>query len=139
MKKNSHSSQDLYLASLTAEERAVCEPIVQYFLGHATDDAMPMQRAFLPTAHIESVREEGFTSWSLDFYCERFKNKPAADEAQRRRNIDWIEVAGNAACARVTLHHGPTVFTDYFVLLKTSNGWKIANKAFHGEAQSVQV
>lgn len=122
-------------AALTPEQIEACAPIEQYFLGHAHDDAQYMRRAFLPTAHIESMREEGFTSWTLDVYCQRFKNQPAADEASRRRTIDWIEVKGSAACARITLVHGATTFTDYFVLLKTPDGWKIANKAFHGESR----
>jgi hypothetical protein len=42
-------------------------------------------------------------------------------------------VAGSAASARVTLVHGATTFTDYFVLLQTHDGWKIANKAFVGQ------
>lgn len=128
--------QPSYPAGLSAEERAACEPIAHYFQGHAQDDASHMRQAFLPTAHIESMREEGFTSWSLDFYCERFKGQPAADEAQRRRSVDRIEVAGTAACARVTLQHGATVFTDYFVLLKTPAGWKIANKVFSAAARA---
>lgn len=123
-------------AALSPEERAACAPIEQYFLGHARDDAAHMRQAFLPSAHIESMREGAFTSWTLDVYCERFKGTPAADEAQRQRSIDWIEVAGHAACARVTLRHGATTFTDYFVLLKTGQGWKIANKAFHGETRA---
>ncbi len=120
-------------SKLTAEQLAACAPIEQYFLGHAHDDASYMRRAFLPTAHIESMREGVFTSWPLDIYCERFGGKPAADEAMRRRSIDWIEVAGSAASARVTLVHGATTFTDYFVLLQTQDGWKIANKAFVGQ------
>ena len=114
----------------SAEELAACSAIEQYFLGHARDDAAPMRRAFLPTAHIESIGDGVFTSWTLDIYCERFKGQPAADEATRRRTLDWIEVNGSAACARVTLVHGSNTFTDYFVLLKTADGWKIANKAF---------
>lgn len=118
--------------SFTAEQLAACEPIQQYFLGHARDDASLMRRAFLPSAHIESMREGVFTSWPLDVYCERFTGKPAADEAQRTRRIDWVEVSGTAACARVTLVHGANTFVDYFVLLQTAEGWKIANKAFGG-------
>lgn len=118
---------------LTEEEMQAIEPIEQYFLGHAKDDAAFMRQAFLPTAHIESMREGVFTSWPLDVYCQRFKHQPAADEATRKRTIDWIEVKGSAACARITLVHGLTTFTDYFVLLKTVEGWKIANKAFYGE------
>lgn len=118
------------------EASRVALPIEQYFLGHARDDASHMRQAFLPTAHIESMRDGVFTSWTLDVYCQRFKNQPAADESLRKRSIDWIEVKGSAACAQVTLEHGATTFTDYFVLLKTPEGWKIANKAFHGEAAS---
>lgn len=114
----------------SAEELAACSAIEQYFLGHARDDASYMRRAFLPSARIESMRDGAFTSWTLDIYCERFKGQPAADEATRRRTLDWIEVNGSAACARVTLVHGSNTFTDYFVLLKTADGWKIANKAF---------
>jgi hypothetical protein len=117
----------------SAEQLAACAPIEQYFLGHAHDDASHMRQAFLPSAHIESMREGVFTSWTLDVYCDRFGGKPAADEASRRRSIDWIEVAGSAASARVTLVHGAMTFTDYFVLLQTQDGWKIANKAFVGQ------
>ena len=120
-------------SELTTEELAACLPIEQYFQGHAHDDASYMRQAFLPTAHIESMREGVFTSWPLDIYCERFGGKPAADESTRRRSIDWIEVAGSAASARVTLVHGAITFTDYFVLLQTQDGWKIANKAFVGQ------
>lgn len=119
--------------ALTEEELQAIQPIEQYFLGHAKDDAGFMRQAFLPTAHIESMREGVFTSWTLDVYCQRFKHQPASDEAMRKRTIDWIEVKGSAACARITLVHGLTTFTDYFVLLKTAEGWKIANKAFYGE------
>jgi hypothetical protein len=117
---------------LTEEEMQAIEPIEQYFLGHANDDAAFMRQAFLPMAHIESMREGVFTSWSLDVYCHRFKHQPASDEAMRKRTIDWIEVKGSAACARITLVHGLTTFIDYFVLLKTIGGWRIANKVFHG-------
>jgi hypothetical protein len=120
-------------ADLSAEQLAACQPIEQYFLGHARDDAAHMRQAFLPTAHIESIKEGVFTSWPLDFYCERFKGQVAADEASRKRSIDWVEVTGTAACARVTLVHGATTFVDYFVLIKTAEGWKIANKAFQGQ------
>jgi hypothetical protein len=78
------------------------------------------------------MREGVFTSWPLDVYCERFKGAPAADEATRRRSVEWIDVGGLSASAKITLVHGAVTFTDYFVLLKTRDGWKIANKAFHG-------
>lgn len=54
--------------------------------------------------------------------------------ASRKRNIDRVEVSGTAAMAAATLVHGRTTFTDYFVLLKEGNTWKIANKAYSSRA-----
>lgn len=119
---------------LNEEQLSAMEPIHHYFQGHAQDNAAFMRQAFLPSAHIESMRDGVFTSWPLDVYCERFKGTPAADEPTRKRSVDWIEVHGSAASARITLEHGAMKFVDYFVLLKTEQGWKIANKAFHGQA-----
>lgn len=115
------------------EEQAVRVPLQHYMQGHASDDAQHMRKAFMPTARIESVREGPLTSWTLDTYCQRFKGTPAADEATRRRSIDAIDIAGTAASAKITLVHGNITFIDYFVLLKTEDGWKIANKAFHAQ------
>ena len=122
------------MTTFTDEQLAALEPVHAYFLGHAHDNADFMRRAFLTSEHIESMRDGVFTSWPLDVYCQRFKGTPAADEQSRKRHIDWIEVHGSAASARVTLEHGAMRFIDYFVLLRTEQGWKIANKAFHGQA-----
>lgn len=76
------------------EEAAVRVPLELYMRGHAEDNAEHMRAAFMPTARLESVREGPLTSWDLDFYCQRFKNTPAADEATRRRVIDsWTSWA----------------------------------------------
>jgi len=113
-------------------EAAIRATIDHYFRGHATGDAAHFRLAFLPTAHIEGIRDGKFTSWSLDEYCGLFDGKPAQDEAGRRRTVDSIDVSGDAAMARATLDHGATVFTDYFVLLKVDGTWRIANKVYHG-------
>lgn len=106
--------------------------INHYFKGHATGDASHMRKAFLPTAHIEGVREGEFTSWTLDEYCALFQGKPAGDERQRVRTIDSIDVSGDSGMAKATLDHGATVFTDYFILLKVGEEWRIANKVYYG-------
>lgn len=124
----------IFREPFSEDQQPVLEPIRAYFRGHACDDPAFMRNAFLPTAHIESIRDGVFTSWPLDVYCERFRGNPAADEKQRERIINWLDISGNAACARITLEHGATRFVDYFVLLKTDDGWKIANKVFHGQA-----
>jgi len=114
----------------TSDEQQVRATINQYFKGHATGDPAEMRKAFLPTAHIEGIREGKFVSWTAEEYCSRFSGKPAADEASRKRTIDRVDVSGTAAMAGATLVHGPTTFTDYFVLMKVNGEWKIANKVY---------
>ena len=130
MSQNATTTSDKRLTD-HPEEQAVRVPLENYMQGHATDNPEFMRKAFMPTAHIESVREGPLTSWPLDTYCQRFKGTPAADESTRRRTIDAIDIGGTAASAKITLVHGNTTFIDYFVMLKTEDGWKIANKTFH--------
>jgi hypothetical protein len=117
-------------AAQTSDEQQVRATLNQYFKGHATADPAEMRKAFLPTAHIEGIREGKFVSWTAEEYCSRFSGKPAADEASRKRTIDRVDISGSAAMASATLIHGQTTFTDYFVLLNVNGEWKIANKVY---------
>jgi hypothetical protein len=118
------------VAQTSPEDKAVRAVIEQYFRGHATGNPAEMRKPFLPSAHIEGNRNGVFTSWTVEQYAGNFSGKPAADEARRKRTIDRVEIAGTAAMAGATLVHGATTFTDYFVLLKVNNEWKIANKVY---------
>src|SRR5687768_15575108 len=119
-----------FAAAQSAEEKGVRAAVEQYFRGHATGSSTEMRKAFLPTAHIEGIREGKFVSWTAEEYSSRFTGKPPADEASRKRTIDSVDVSGTAAMVRATLVHGATTFTDYFVLLKVDGEWKIANKVY---------
>ena len=117
-------------AQQASEDVAARKPLEAYLQGHATGDPAYMREAFLPTAHIEGIRDGTFLSWTADEYIAGFKGAPPADEAQRKRWIDRVDVSGNAAMARVTLDYPSGTFTDYFVLLKVDGEWKIANKVW---------
>lgn len=112
----------------------VLEPLLAYVAGHATGEASYHRRAFLPTAHVEGLREGGFVSWTLEEFCGLFTGKPADDEAERWRRIDHLSTSGSAGTAVMTLHHGTDTFTDVFVLLRVDGAWRIANKAYHRAA-----
>jgi hypothetical protein len=116
-----------------ADTQQIRQVIGVYFRGHATANADTMRAAFLPTAHIEGIRNGAFTSWSVDQYVANFRGTPAPDEATRTRVIDVVDRSGTAAMAKATLKHGATTFTDYFVLLKSDGKWLIANKVYHAQ------
>ena len=117
--------------STDADTKAIRDIIGVYFRGHATANPDTMRAAFMPTAHIEGLRNGAFVSWTVDQYVANFRGQPAADEASRTRVVDVVDVSGTAAMAKATLTHGATTFTDYFVLLKSDGKWLIANKVYH--------
>lgn len=121
-------------ATVPAVEDAVLEPLCAYIRGHATGDASHFRDAFLPTAHIEGIRNGAFVSWCLDEYCALFHGQPAPDEPTRSRRIDAIDVHGTVATATMTLWHGADTFTDIFLLVHDDGRWRIANKAYHRNA-----
>jgi 3-hydroxyisobutyrate dehydrogenase-like beta-hydroxyacid dehydrogenase len=118
-------------ATAPAAGDAVLEPLRAYLRGHATGDPAHFRDAFLPTAHVEGIRDGAFVSWRLDEYCALFPGHPAPDEAARTRRIDAVDVHGTVATASMTLHHGPDTFIDVFLLVRTGGAWRIANKAYH--------
>ena len=118
------------MAQQSHDEAAARKPLEAYLRGHATGDAAYIRLAFLPTAHVEGIRDGKLLSWTADEYIAGFKGSPPADEGQRKRWIDSIDISGNAAMARVTLDYPSGTFTDYFVLLKVDGEWKIANKVW---------
>ncbi|MBX6748954.1 MAG: nuclear transport factor 2 family protein [Micromonosporaceae bacterium] len=124
---------DDFAALVTAPvvDDGVRAPLEAYIRGHATGDPSHFLDAFLPTAHIEGLRDGAFVSWTLDEYMTLFPGHPADDEAERSRRIDSIVVAGTIASATMTLRHGVNTFTDMFILVRTEAGWRIANKVYH--------
>lgn len=121
--------------SLEADTQAVRGTVQQYFKGHATADQVEMRKAFLPTAHIEGIREGVFSSWTIDDYGALSKHEPAQDENTRTRTINRVDITGNAAMVSATLVHGATTYPDC-LLPKVNGEWKIANKIY--ESQRVQ-
>ena len=111
----------------------VLEPLRAYVRGHATYDPDHFRTAFLPSAHVEGVRDGELVSWSVDDYCKRFSTGLPADASSRRRIIDQVRVDGSIATAVMTLRHGADTFTDAFLLVRVADGWRIANKAYHRE------
>jgi len=137
MKKTNLALAALFLLTLSifasaqgSEMDAVRVPLENYLKGHATGDGEYFKKAFHTEGNLIFIRDGKYTTRSFAEYIAGATGKPAADEAQRTRSIDSLDVSGNAAMARVTLDYPGGTFTDYFVLLKVDGEWKIANKVW---------
>jgi hypothetical protein len=121
-----------------AEETAVRVPIENYFKGHATGNGEYFRKAFHPEAKLFFIREGKFSQLTSEEYIARANGKPPADEAKRKRQIESINITGNAAVVKVVLDYPAVKFTDYMSLLKIDGEWKIVNKTFFAEPKANQ-
>ena len=122
----------------TDEKAAVRVPLENYIKGHETGDGEYMKKAFHTEGNMIFVRDGKYMTRSFAEYIKGFTGKPAADEKDRKRSIEAIDVVGNAAVAKVILDYPTVKFTDYFTLLKIDGEWKIINKSFNAEQKTKQ-
>jgi len=120
-------------AAQAAEQAAVRIPLENYIKGHATGDGEYMKKAFHTDGQLIFIRDGKYTTRSFADYIAGFTGKPAADEAERKRSIESIDVVGNAASAKIVLDYPTAKLTDYMSLLKINDEWKIVNKIFTSE------
>jgi hypothetical protein len=121
-----------------SEKDAVRVPLENYIKGQATGDGEYIKKAFHTEGNLIFIREGKYTTRSFAEYIAGMSGKPAADEAKRNRWIDSVDIAGNAATARIILDYPTTRFVDYMALLKIKGEWKIVNKSFHAEPKTKQ-
>ena len=119
------------------EKDAVRVPLENYLKGHATGDGEYMKKAFHTEGNLVFIREGKYTTRSFADYIAGFTGKPPADEAQRKRWIESVDIAGNAAVAKIILDYPSVKFVDYMSLLKINGEWKIINKSFYAEPKTV--
>jgi Putative lumazine-binding len=120
-------------AAQESEEAAVRAAIEHYFQGHATGQGEHFRKVFHPDAKLFFIRDGKLTQWTSEEYIYRASGKPAADEAQRKRRIDSVDITGDSAFVKLTLDYPGVVFTDYMSMLKIDGRWMIVNKTFHAK------
>ncbi len=121
-----------------AEQAAVRAAVNHYLLGHSTGLGAHHSMVFHPVANLYWVDAGEFKTRTGAEYIAGSPGKPAADEAQRKRSIEMVDVTGTAAVAKVVLDYPAVKFTDYFTLLKVNGEWKIVNKIFNREVKAAK-
>jgi len=123
----------LSLKPPNADEAGARQAVEHYFRGHATGDGENFKKAFHPEAKLFWVRDGQLAQRTSAEYIAGASGKPAADEAERKRLIESIDISGNAAMAKVVLDYPHVRFVDYLSLLKIGDEWKIINKTFYAQ------
>jgi Putative lumazine-binding len=123
-------------AASAVDEVAVRIPLEAYLRGHATGDSAAFRRAFFKEAKLLWVRDGQLATRTSDEYVAGASGRPPADEAQRKRWIESVDIAGNAAFAKIVLDYPTTRFVDYMALLKVGGEWWIISKSFSAEPKA---
>lgn len=122
----------LFSGTVNAQQTEVSElqqvqtTIGYYFDGWATGDTGKIGRAMHTTCHLKSFRDGKFNDMSRSEYLSRFKPRPRPEGLSTR--IVAVDITENIASAKTEIDTGKDVFTDYFNLIKTDEGWFIVDK-----------
>src|SRR6187431_2692931 len=95
-------------AAQVSDRDAARIPLENYLRGHATGDGEYMRKAFHTEGNLIFIRDGKVTTRSFADYIAGFTDKPAADEANRKRSIEGVDVFGNAGAGKIVLDY-PTV------------------------------
>ena len=123
-------------SSVATSEAEARVPLDNYIQGHATGNGDFMRKAFHTDAKIMAFRDGKLMNMTAEEFASRFNGKPAADEAQRKRRIENVEITGNAGIGKIVLEYPTVTYTDYMSLLKVGDEWKIVNKVFYAEPKA---
>ena len=118
-------------AAQASEEAAVRAALQHYFNGQATGDGEHFKRVFHPDSKLFWVKDGQVAQRASAEYIGGASGRPAADEAQRKRWVESVDVAGDIAFAKVILDYPSVRFTDYMSLAKAGGEWRIVNKTYH--------
>jgi hypothetical protein len=125
-------------AARSTEEQAARVPLEHYLQGHATGDGAHFRAAFHPEAKLFFIRDGKVTTRTSEEYIAGARGTPPADEPQRKRWIESVDIAGNAGVAKIILDYPTARFVDYMSLLKVDGEWKIVNKTFYSEPKAIK-
>jgi len=106
-----------------------------YFDGVHNGDTSKLAAAFHETADLRGVNADGTLSvLPRKQWLEGVGGRPSAasQKLERRDAIISIDRSGpDTAFAKVQCQIPPRYFTDYLVLARLKDGWKIISKSYH--------
>ena len=126
-------------AASEADNKAVIQVINDAYINgvHAKPDAAAMRRGFHPDFRMLVLADGKMTAVTLDEWAGRVEKAAAAANANATRpaikaEFPQVSVSGNTASVRVEVYRdGRHTFTDYLLLYKFADGWRIVSKVYY--------
>jgi len=100
-----------------------------YFAGSNQQDFSLIERLFHPDTLLVYNHEGRLATLTQEQWRARFDPARAGIEWERR--IEFVDVAGTVASAKVVSTSAAVQFIDYFNMVKVEGRWLVVNKVFH--------
>ncbi len=108
-------------------ERQLIENTIQrYFDGWATGDTTKLGGAMHTSCYLKNYNNGKFVTFTRNQYLSLFKLHERTKNL--KTHIVSIDITNNMGSAKVEISTERDLFTDYFNLMKTNEGWFIADK-----------
>ncbi|UII78348.1 nuclear transport factor 2 family protein [Flagellimonas sp. CMM7] len=123
-------SAGIFLSTNAQEsDYQLVEQTVNYYLdGGTNNDFETLKKAFHETATMKFIGKDGYKEVNaLEFFS---TIKPGPKQNRKTRIAD-INIAGNAANARLEIEYPTFTFIDFMNLLKVDGKWKVVSKIFY--------
>jgi hypothetical protein len=116
----------------TSELADIQRPVELYFYGTYEADEQKLRNAFHEKAYITGFFSGDYVEWCLTEFIDRILSKPSQKEASEpfAKRILSIEQKDSMAFVKAQAPAFGHQFTDFILLVKTAQGWKIRHKSF---------
>ena len=124
------------LSARWADEAAIRQTVQYYFDGGKNRDSLTLRKAFHPEARMLFSREGKLVVVPIGEYITRVGSerlKPGEVDSTERKVVS-VDVAGDAAVAKLELERPDARLIDYMSLLKVDGRWLIVGKIFSRQA-----
>ncbi|MEQ6124828.1 nuclear transport factor 2 family protein [Pseudotenacibaculum sp. MALMAid0570] len=112
-----------------SEIEAINKVLYDYIEGTANGEPQRLKSAFDENFNLYFVANDSLRAWSGKQYVANVKEGRKSNRIGKVLSIDY---EGNAGVAKVEIlmPSRKRIYTDYFLLLKVKNQWKIIHKSF---------
>jgi hypothetical protein len=119
------------------EKEAIKQVIEKAYIQgiHGNQDEEAVKSGFHQDFAMLVLQDDTIDKVSVDEWLDRIETMKAENpelwSAETTHNFELIDVAGYAAVAKLDVYKGATHFsTDYMLLYRFENGWRIVSKIF---------
>ena len=123
----------IFLGTLSANAQTEIEkinkPLMDYIEGTANGEPDRLKRAFHPDINLYIVQNDSVKIWSGKGYIANVKQ---GRKSNRIGKIISVDYENDAAIAKIEIDmpDRKRLYTDYLMLLKVKDDWKIIHKSF---------